>query len=70
MGLRSKNQSQSNLQSKQVVHSADDDIDGSRAACLSSEVILKIWKQTRKNRALNEPFNNYNNFIIGAKIFD
>lgn len=45
-GLRSENQYQSDLQSKQVVHSADDDIDGSGAACLSSQVVLKIWKQT------------------------
>lgn len=67
-GLRSENQYQSDLQSKQVVHSADDDIDGSGAACLSSQVVLKIWKQTTETSALNRVLKKYDNFIYGPEI--
>lgn len=40
--LRVKEEDGSDLQSEQVIHSADDDVDGGGAACLSPQVVLKI----------------------------
>lgn len=43
-GLRVKEEDQSDLQAEQVIHSADNDIDGGGAACLRPQVVLKVWK--------------------------
>ena len=41
-GLRFEEEDQRDLQPEQVIHSADNDIDGGGAACLSPQVVLKI----------------------------
>lgn len=40
--LRVNEEDQSDLQPEQVIHSADNDINGGGAACLSPQVVLKI----------------------------
>lgn len=35
---------QNDLQSEQVIHSTDDDIDSGGAACLGPQIVLEIWK--------------------------
>lgn len=34
------------LQSEEVIYRTDDDVDGSRAACLRPQVVLKICSKT------------------------